>query len=285
MNPAKTHIPENSICVLGIPFDQNSSFQKGPCLAPSRIRESYYSDSSNLWTEKGINLESMDHLYDFGNLEFNPGTDFCNHIAGTVSTILEKGGRLICLGGDHSVTFPIISAYAKKYDSLNILHLDAHPDLYDCLDGNIYSHACPFARIMEKKLAKRLVQAGIRTLTGHQREQAKKFNVEINEMKDGLNWLSELEFDGPVYLSIDIDCLDPAFAPGASHHEPGGMTTRDVINIIQLLKGNIVGADIVEYNPNRDLMSMTSMVAAKLLKEIIARIHNDSFINPVDSTR
>ena len=113
-------------------------------------------------------------------------------------------------------------------------------------------------------------------MTGHQREQAQKFGVEVKEMKDGINWLDSLEFEGPVYLSLDLDCLDPAFAPGVSHHEPGGMTTRQVIDIIHRLKGKIIGADIVEYNPDRDLGSMTSMVAAKLLKEIIARIHEDT---------
>jgi arginase len=111
---------------------------------------------------------------------------------------------------------------------------------------------------------------------GSEREQAQKFGVEVKEMKDGINWLDDLEFDGPVYLSLDLDCLDPAFAPGVSHHEPGGMTTRQVIDIIHRLKGKIIGADIVEYNPDRDLGSMTSMVAAKLLKEIIARIHEDT---------
>jgi len=192
-----------------------------------------------------------------------------------VTTVLEKDARLICLGGDHSVTFPIIRAFAKKYKPLNILHLDAHPDLYDRLDNNPFSHACPFARIMEKKLASRLVQAGIRTINSHQREQADRLGVEIMEMKEGNGWLKKLQFDGPVYLSIDMDCLDPAFAPGVSHHEPGGFTTRQVLDIIHQVKGNLIGGDIVEYNPDRDFHSITAMVAAKLLKEVIARIFTD----------
>ncbi|MBC2705336.1 MAG: agmatinase [Desulfobacula sp.] len=265
-----------SICILGIPFDKNSSFQKGPSLAPEQIRKSYFSDSSNLWSEKGLDLGSIEYLYDLGDIEFKKGIDDFNLITNSIKNILDLDCHLISLGGDHSVTFPIIEAYAQKYDHINILHLDAHPDLYDSLHGNIYSHACPFARIMERKPAKRLVQAGIRTMNGHQREQAQKFGVEVMEMKNGDGWLDELEFDGPVYLSLDLDCLDPAFAPGVSHHEPGGMTTRQVIDIIHQLKGKIIGADIVEYNPDRDLNSMTSMVAAKLLKEIIARIYKDT---------
>jgi len=158
-----------------------------------------------------------------------------------------------------------------KFQNLNILQFDAHPDLYDELDGNRFSHACPFARIMEENLAERLVQVGIRTLTGHQHEQAKRFGVEIIEMKN-FEAAKEIAFDGPVYISLDMDCLDPAFAPGVSHHEPGGMSSRDVLEIIQNLKGKLVGADIVEYNPKRDFQGMTGMVAGKLLKEIIGRM-------------
>ena len=276
MKPIKENIQTNSICILGLGLDKNSSFQKGPALAPNRIRESYFSSSSNLWSEKGLDLGSLQDLYDLGDIHFKKDKDDFNLTSSSVKAVLDQGNHMICLGGDHSITFPIIKAYAQKYKALNILHLDAHPDLYDSLDKNIYSHACPFARIMENKLAKRLVQAGIRTMNGHQQEQAKKFGVEVKEMKDGTDWIELLEFDGPVYLSIDLDCLDPAFAPGVSHHEPGGMTTRQVIDIIHNLKGKIIGADIVEYNPDRDFGSMTSMVAAKLLKETIARIHEDT---------
>jgi len=265
-------INQKSICILGIPFDANSSFRKGPALAPARIRESYFSDSANLWTEQGVNLGALNNLHDVGDIDYSHTTNAFDAITHRVDSLLEKDARIICLGGDHSVTYPIFKAYAKKYENLNILHLDAHPDLYDSLDDNRYSHACPFARIMEKKLATRMVQAGIRTINGHQREQADRLGVEVMEMKDGNGWLKTLEFQGPVYLSLDMDCLDPAFAPGVSHHEPGGFTTRQVLDIIHQVKGKIIGGDIVEYNPDRDLNSVTAMVAAKLLKELIARI-------------
>ncbi|OQY50473.1 MAG: agmatinase [Desulfobacteraceae bacterium 4572_89] len=268
-------IDQESICVLGIPFDANSSFRRGPALAPSRIRENYFSDSSNLWTEYGIDLGSISSLYDMGDLDCADTTSGFNAITNIVDTLLKKGAGIISLGGDHSITFPVFKAFADNYDSLNILHLDAHPDLYDTLDNNPFSHACPFARIMEKKMAKRLVQAGIRTINGHQRTQAERLGVEVMEMKDGTEWLKKMEFQGPVYLSIDMDCLDPAFAPGVSHHEPGGFTTRQVIDIIHQVKGNIIGGDIVEYNPERDYGSVTAMVAAKLLKELVGRISAD----------
>jgi agmatinase len=178
--------------------------------------------------------------------------------------LLKRRLRVISLGGDHSITYPIIRAYGEGYQNLNILHLDAHPDLYDEFDGNQYSHACPFARIMEENKAARLVQVGIRTMDGHQYEQAKRIGVEVIQMKD-IGKTGQIKFDGPVYLSLDLDCLDPAYAPGVSHHEPGGMSTREVLGIIRNFKGRLVGADIVEYNPERDLHGMTGMVAGKLL--------------------
>ncbi len=271
MNPCPSNNDlQNAICVLGLPLDANSSYRKGSATAPARIRECYFSDSSNLWTETGIDLGAMDLLYDAGDVDCSDHA--FEAITREVAGLLSNQNRVISLGGDHSVTFPVVQAYANAYPDLNILHLDAHPDLYDSLENNPYSHACPFARIMEKGLAGRMVQAGIRTMNGHQREQADRFNVEVHDMRSGMDWLTTLEFQGPVYVSIDLDCLDPAFAPGVSHHEPGGMSTRQVIDILQNLKGDIIGGDIVEYNPDRDFISMTGMVAAKLLKEMIGRI-------------
>lgn len=275
MEPINQANPTESICILGIPLDKHSSYLQGPALAPPLIRAGYFCTSSNLWTETGLDLGGLDELFDIGDLDFSITTNAFDHITNSLSRLIEDNNNIICLGGDHAITYPIINAYAKYYQSLTILHLDAHPDLYDALDGDKYSHACPFARIMENKLAARLIQVGIRTMNGHQRSQAQKFNVEVHEVKDGLQWIDTLHVDDPIYLSLDLDCLDPAFAPGISHYEPGGLTTREVLNIIQQFPGKIIGADIVEYNPNRDINDLTAMVAAKMLKEIIGRIHHD----------
>jgi agmatinase len=188
---------------------------------------------------------------------------------------LDSGIRLLFLGGDHSVSFPLISAYAQKYKGLSVVHLDAHADLYHDFEGNPHSHASPFARLMEEGAVAKLIQIGIRTMTRHLREQAKKFGIEIIEMRQ-LKDTIYLHFDGPVYISLDMDCLDPAFAPGVSHHEPGGMTTRQVLEIIQGFRGKLVGADIVEYNPLRDFNNVTAMTAGKFYKELVARLIRDS---------
>jgi agmatinase len=184
-----------------------------------------------------------------------------------VARLAEQKARVLALGGDHAVTFPVVNALSKTYDNLTVLHLDAHPDLYDSYDGNRFSHACPFARIMETGRVKRLVQVGIRGMNDEQRRQVDKFGVTCIEMKDYRS-KKPIALEGPLYLSVDMDVLDPAYAPGVSHHEPGGMSTRKVLRLIQSIGCPIVGADIVEVNPDRDVNGMTAAVAAKLVKEI-----------------
>jgi agmatinase len=267
----KEKFQPGKIAVLGVPLDQNSSFLKGAAQAPPLIRDALFSYSANLFTENGIDLGHSPAWLDVGDLTLTDGPAAFAEIEQATAELLSAQMRVFSLGGDHSITYPLIRAHAKTYANLNILQLDAHPDLYDELDGNPHSHACPFARIKEENLASRLVQVGIRTMTSHQREQADRFGVEVVEMKD-MDVLPDLKFVGDVYLTLDMDCLDPAFAPGISHHEPGGLSTRQVISLIQGLEGNLVGADIVEYNPTRDQNGVTAMVAAKLLKEIIGRM-------------
>jgi arginase len=269
MNGRSREIP----ALLGIPFDGQSSYLRGAAEAPAKIREALGCDASNQWTETGVDLGVKGIYGDAGDLVFAGASeqDAFAAIESGVSTLIGQGKRAVSLGGDHSITFPIIKAVAKKYSELTIFHFDAHPDLYDEFEGNRWSHACPFARIMESGLAKRLVQIGIRTINGHQRGQAKRFGVEVIEMKDlpGYAWLKAA---GPVYISFDMDVLDPAYAPGVSHREPGGMSVREAIAHLHAVEGEIVGADVVEYNPVRDVSGMTATVAAKILKEILGKM-------------
>ena len=175
------------------------------------------------------------------------------------------------LGGDHAVSVPIVAALAARYGPLNILHFDAHPDLYDDFEGNPRSHASPFARIMEAGHAARIVQVGIRTLTRHSREQATRFGVEILPIS-GFNAEQIPVLAGPLYISVDLDGIDPSEAPGVSHPEPGGLRLREVLRCIEKQTACIVGADIVELNPARDLNGVTAILAAKLVREIAARV-------------
>jgi arginase len=258
-----------TVTVVGMPSDENSSFMRGAALAPARIREALYSDATNLCAENGIDLGTETRWHDLGDLELGHGAAAFQQIETTVGRLLDRGVYVLALGGDHAITYPIVRAYGVKYDPLNILHLDAHPDLYDEYKGNRFSHACPLARIMEEKLVSRLVQVGIRTMNPHQRAQVERFGVEVIEMWQWDPRLT-LEFEGPLYVSLDLDVLDPAFAPGISHREPGGLSTRELLGLLQGLQRPIVGADIVELNPERDPMGIATVAAAKILKEIVA---------------
>jgi len=260
------------IALIGIPFDEYSSYLRGAAAAPALIRQALYSESSNLWTEAGINLGDETIFIDAGDVDFSETNDPPTEIEKNISRLLKNKFTAISLGGDHSITFPVVKAISKYFSQIDVLHFDAHPDLYDEFDGNKFSHACPFARIMENNLVQRLVQVGIRTCNGHQREQAKKYGVEMIEMKDFEN-NNKLSFENPVYISFDLDALDPAFAPGVSHWEPGGLSTRQVINLIQKLEAPAcIGADIVEFNPVKDKTGFTAMTCAKILKEIASRM-------------
>jgi len=256
----------SKIIIQGIQYDDKSSFQKGPRLAPPLIRKALYSGSMNLFAENGLTIEN-EKIEDKGDFEIKAYFD----IEAITKNHLKANCKILTLGGDHSITFPIIKAHHKKYPKLDILHIDAHADLYHEFEGDKYSHACPFARIMENGFAFKLVQVGIRTLNTHQAEQAKKYKVEIHDMKN-LDLDSISKFKNPLYISLDMDGFDPAFAPGVSHHEPGGLSSRQVINLIQSIKTEVIGADIVEYNPDRDFQNMTAFLAAKMMKEIIGKM-------------
>ena len=254
------------IGLQGILYDEKSSYLRGASMAPPLIRKAYHSESANFFAENGAEIKS-ESFVDLGDFRINQYFDIDN----ITYTNLKNHSRLISLGGDHSITYPVLKAFNKIHGGVDILHIDAHADLYDEFEGDKYSHACPFARIMEDSLVNRLVQIGIRTLSTHQRAQAEKFDVETIEMRD-FNPSALPKFTNPLYISLDIDALDPAFAPGVSHHEPGGLTTREVLNIIQGVRAPIIGADIVEYNPKRDIHDMTAMVCAKFLKEILSKM-------------
>ena len=264
-------LTSGSVAVVGIPFDAFSSFMHGAAHAPAQIRKVMHSGACNLCSESGIDLAGQPEFIDLGDIDIDGESNAIERIEATASDLLNRNFRLLSLGGDHAITYPLLKSHYKKYGRLDIVQLDAHPDLYERYDGNRFSHACPFARIMEEKLAARLVQVGIRTLNAHQKQQAERFGSEIITITQLKN-ASAMQLKGPLYLSIDLDVLDPAFAPGVAHHEPGGLTTRQLIDLIQQLQAPIVGADIVEYNPRRDLLDMTAMVAVKILKEVAARM-------------
>lgn len=261
--------------LTGLPYDASSSFLRGAAEAPAPIREALWSPQGNPWTELGEDISSADGLSDHGDLVLTEDAAAARAgIEAGITAVYAAGRRPIALGGDHSITYSVLRAVARAHPGATILHIDAHADLYDVFEGDRFSHACPFARIMEEGLASRLVQVGLRTITPHQRDQMERFGVTVFDMR---RWGrgERPSTSGAVYLSIDLDGLDPAFAPGVSHREPGGLTVRDVIGLVHAVPGPIVGADVVEYNPGQDLLGVTASVAAKIVKELAGRMMAD----------
>jgi arginase len=260
--------PRYELAIIGVPFDEKSSYLRGAAAGPDAIRASSTGKARNPETELGIDLEHDTVMVDLGDVDTSGDVDKTfREIETAVAAVLKKRGRPIILGGDHSISYPIVKAMAKAYRALDILHLDAHPDLYDDLYGDRLSHACPFARIMQDGLAESLVQVGVRAATANQRATARRHAVRMVEMKDFREGLV-LSFKNPLYISFDMDALDPAFAPGVSHQEAGGLTTRQAVDLIHRLKARIVGLDVVELNPSRDPSGITAAAAVKIVKEV-----------------
>lgn len=263
------------VAILGLPTDINSSYVRGTAQAPRHIREAIFSPSSNLWSETQVDLGAPGVVRDAGDLELHEDDGDRERIAAGVASILAAGERPLLFGGDHSVTHPVLRAVARQHGPVGVLHFDAHPDLYDVFQGNRHSHACPFARIMEEGLARQLVTVGVRTHNPTQLAQARRFGVTLIDM-DAFSPESVPIPDGPLYVTIDLDGLDPAFAPGVAHPEGGGLSVRDVVRVLHRITGRVVGADIVEYLPSADERGRTAVAAAKLAKELVGLMARDA---------
>lgn len=256
--------------ILGFEWDASSSHARGAALAPSVVKRLFTSEASSAYSTDLIDMREAIESYQIPALP-EDGAAARNMIEKTVAECLAAGLAPLSVGGDHSVTFPILKAVHARRGAVNVLHIDAHPDLHEEFGGDPFSHACPFARALEGGLVKELVQVGIRCSDPHQREMAKKYGVTALRADEVENVPAEI-FAGPLYVSIDLDGLDPAFAPGVSHPEPGGLSTLDVLSMMRRIKGPLIGADVVELNPERDIQMMTARVVVRLLKELAAKI-------------
>ncbi len=254
--------------ILGFEWDASSSHARGAALGPSVVRRLLTSEASSGYS---INLTPMREAiagYDIPALP-EDGAAARDIIEASVAAAIAAGERPLSIGGDHSVTFPILKAVARRHGPVNLLHIDAHPDLHENYEGDPFSHASPFARAHEAGLIARHVVLGARCWDPHQKAQAERYGVTILGAHE-TDRIPASMFAAPLYLSIDLDGLDPAFAPGVSHPEPGGLSTLDMLAIIRRIKGPLIGADIVELNPERDPMLATARVVVRLVKELAA---------------
>ncbi|ARM75423.1 agmatinase [Acidianus manzaensis] len=261
---------------VGVPFDDATTFRPGARFGPSGIRQ-----GSRLLREYNQFLDTYPfeklNMCDQGDINAIPGflDDTMKIIENGIYEIISKNRVPFIAGGDHSITLPVLRAMRKKYGKVNLIHLDSHYDFWDTYWGNKkYTHGTWLRRALEEGLLNEVVQAGIRasTYSKDDLEDKKKLGIKsftINEMKEKIEEIISIinSLNGNTYISIDIDVVDPAFAPGTGTPEVGGLTSYEIINFIRKLKTKIIGFDVVEVSPPYDVSELTSMLAANIIYE------------------
>ncbi|AWR96831.2 agmatinase [Acidianus sulfidivorans JP7] len=261
---------------LGIPFDDATTYRPGARFGPMGIRQ-----GSRLLRpyNQFLDVYPFDTLNacDKGDVNVMPGyiEDTMKIIENEVFSTIEKGVVIpFIAGGDHSITLPILRAMYKKYGKVNLIHFDSHFDFWDSYWGKKYTHGTWLRRAREEGLLKDVVQAGIRgslyskdDVKDKDKLGIKSFTIrDLKYNAEGV--LKEINsLKGPTYISIDIDVVDPSFAPGTGTPEVGGLTSFEIMEIIRSFKINIVGFDVVEVSPPYDVSEITSMLGANLIYE------------------
>ncbi|WP_028778222.1 agmatinase [Shimazuella kribbensis] len=266
---------EKSAAVLyGMPMDWTVSFRAGSRFGPSRIRESslVHEEYSHYL---GRELTEI-HYYDAGDipLAFGNPEKSLRQIGDFVSQVLALGKVPIGMGGEHLVTWPVVEQIAKKYPDLAVLHFDGHADLRTDYEGEIYSHATPLYKISELIGGENVYQFGIRSMTKEEVAYTKSAGIHFYpfDVWEPLQQVLPTLAGRPVYVTIDIDVLDPAHAPGTGTPEPGGITTRELLQAIHGISRSgvkVVGADLVEVAPAYDPTEKTPITAAKIIREML----------------
>ncbi len=271
------------VALLGIPFDGGVSYRPGARFAPREIRQ-HSSLIRPYHPVLDVSPFEILQVADVGDVDVNPLNIEDTHarVDRVVSAILEAGVVPICIGGDHSLSLATLRAVARRHGPVGVVHIDAHQDMWNEYFGNRYFHGTPFRRAVEEGLldTRRVVQVGIRgpVYGPSDFDFARQHGVRTIRAEDvaqeGLGWVKAQLLavrGGPVYLSFDIDGLDPAFAPGTGTPEVGGLTSREVLDLVRALVGlPLVGADLVEVSPPYDVANITSLLAANLLFEMVA---------------
>jgi len=214
-----------------------------------------------------VNLAEAWSYLDLGDIEGKSFEDIVSSVEGRISSIY-RGQKFLFLGGDHSITYATFRGLRKASgQEFGLVYFDAHPDCYEIYDGNPYSHACTVRRLVEEGYVKDVVMIGIRAATRQQMEFAREKGMKIFSVDE----IDEIDSMGRAYISFDIDVLDPAFAPGSSNPEPGGLSTRELIRLIKKLDLDLIAFDIVEVNPEFDHSGITCFAAAKIIREVLGK--------------
>ena len=260
---------DSSVVLFGAPFDGTTSFRPGTRFAASAIRP----DSYGLETYSPyLDLDLEDYaLSDIGDVDlpFGNTKKALDLIGETATKILADDKKTLMVGGEHLVTLPVVEAYAKKYPNLRIIHFDAHTDLRDDYLGETLSHETVIRRSLDIVGDDRIFQFGIRSGMKSEFTWAKSHTTlhpfSLDALQDELPKLQDV----PVYLTIDLDVLDPSVFPGTGTPEPGGVTMKELLAALTSLKGlHIVGADVVELSPNYDASGVSTAVCCKVVREV-----------------
>lgn len=263
---------ENGLGLIGVPFDSTTIHHPGTRFGPRFLREaSYHFEKYHLILDKFLDL----NLYDWGDLQIVPGnfSKTAKNLKVTIKDVLDKNSIPLVLGGEHSISIPVIEAL--DVDNLTIIHMDAHFDLRDEYLGEKYSHATVMRRVWELE-PQEIIQIGIRSASREEMEfhdqQANLTYYSNHIIKDEIKLVLKRikDLDGPLYVSVDIDVLDPAHAPSVGSPVPGGLTPLEVEAIILQLKGKeVVGFDLVEVASTK-IGDVTSINGAKILYDFLA---------------
>lgn len=273
------------VAILGIPYDASVTYRTGTRFGPRKIREI----STVIWgyhTKFDVTpLQDM-NVIDYGDAAVVPTDAIANlaMIQSTIRPILDAGVIPLSLGGDHSITFPILREVARRYGKVSVLHFDSHMDTWEGTSGQRYTHATPFRRAIEEGLinTSEYVQVGIRgpEETPADIQDALDLGAYIIPIEDVMDrGVAEAvarireRISGPTYVSLDIDVADPAYAPGTGTPEVGGLTSYQLLQLIRGLRGmDLIGFDIVEVNPLYDHADITSLLAANLGFEFLSLV-------------
>jgi len=251
--------------LFGVPYDSTTCFRPGARFGPDGIR--FFSENLEEFSlALRKSLEGVD-FYDAGNIEVPAEPE---KMVETVYSFTKGVEVPVVLGGEHSVTYPVVKALSKRFKDLTVVHFDAHADLRDSYSGTPYSHACVMRRVLD--LGVSIVQVGVRSATREEAELRKRSPqiTVVDSLEELLTLLPQLKT--PVYFSVDVDFFDPAFAPGTGTPEPPGASSVEFFDFIYKLPAvNLVGFDVVEVSPPYDPSGITQMLAAKVVRELLIK--------------
>ena len=258
------------ICIVGLPYDGTSSYRPGSWFGPNAIRKASWgmeTYSPNLHRDLG-DLK----ICDLGDLEIPFGNKemALSKIREVIQKIIDDGKYPVLLGGEHLITLPIVEGFRSRFHDLTVIQLDAHADLRDEYLGETISHSTVMRRVLEVVGSGKVFQFGVRSASKEEFRHANTIGSLYEFGEDGFHRALRSIGDRPLYISLDLDVLDPSILPGTGNPEPGGIDFNEMICGLKILgKARVIGFDIVELSPNHDPSEVSSIVTSKLVREMI----------------